>query len=236
LRTLVIILAYNEEKNLPQLLKRLKDEYSQYDYVIVNDASTDSTRDVCRELGFDVIDLPTNLGIGGAFQTGLKYAYYKGYDVALQFDGDGQHSPEDIGLMVSAINNGYNACIGSRFINNEGFQSTFLRRIGITFYSGLIRVLTGYNCSDPISGLKAFDKEAIRYLVKYYPSDYPEPEYIILLKNNHFNITEVPVVMNERCEGQSSITFIKSIYFMVKGTIAVLAATLRKRDRVGLNG
>lgn len=236
MRILVVIPAYNEEKNLPTLLARLKEEFSEYDYVVINDASKDATRAVARSYGFDVIDLPINLGIGGAVQTGLKYAYYNGYDIAVQLDGDGQHNPDDIKLLINEIMQGYNVCIGSRFICNEGFQSTFLRRIGIYFYHLLIKMFTKHVCTDPTSGFRAFDREAIRYFVDYYPTDYPEPEAVVLLSKNSFKIKEVPVVMKEREGGESSITFSKSFYFMIKVTIAIFAASLIKHEREILNG
>ncbi len=236
MRTLVIIPAFNEEKNLPSLLERLSTEFKEYDYVIINDASRDDTRAVARSFGFDVLDLPINLGIGGAVQTGLKYAYYNGYDIAVQLDGDGQHNPGDINRLINEIMQGYNVCIGSRFIDNEGFQSTFLRRIGIYFYHLLIRFFTKQVCTDPTSGFRAFDREAIKYFVEYYPIDYPEPEAVVLLSKNAFKVKEIPVVMHERCGGESSITFNKSFYFMIKVTIAIFAASLIKHEREDLNG
>lgn len=224
-KVLIIIPAYNEESNLQRLLNNIKKLNKNYDILVINDCSKDNTSKICRENNVKVIDLPINLGIGGAVQTGYKYAYYNNYDITIQVDGDGQHNPEFIEALIAEINIGSNFCIGSRFINNQGFQSTLIRRVGIKYFTSLIKLLTGFKITDPTSGFRACDKEVIKYFYEYYPQDYPEPETLVLLKKKHFKITEVPVIMNERMGGTSSISNIKSVYYMIKVTLAILIST-----------
>jgi glycosyltransferase involved in cell wall biosynthesis len=233
MKVLIIIPAYNEEKNLPKLLRELKEKYPVYDVVVINDCSKDNTAKVCMELGIAVVDLPVNLGIGGAVQTGYKFAMYKGYDIAVQVDGDGQHNPEYIELLVDEIKKGSNLCIGSRFIENEGFQSSLTRRAGIKFFSKLIKFVTSQIITDPTSGFRACDKKAIRYFATDYPKDYPEPETIVSASRYNLKISEVPVVMNERKEGKSSITTIKSVYYMIKVSMAIIVVAFSRNRHQG---
>lgn len=225
MKALVIIPAYNEGKNLAKLFKRLIEDCPEYDVVVVNDCSSDSTHNVCKEWGVNVIDLPVNLGIGGAVQSGYRYAQYKGYDAAVQVDGDGQHDPEYINKLFIALEKGANLSIGSRFISGEGFQSSGLRRFGIRYFSGLIYLFTGKRIKDPTSGFRACDREAIHLFAADYPRDYPEPESIVNAVRHNLKVSEVPVIMNPRKEGKSSITNIKSIYYMVKVSLAIIIAS-----------
>lgn len=229
-KVLIIIPAYNEEKNLKSLIEKIRNINNSYDIVVINDCSKDQTNKLCEDIGVEVIDLPINLGIGGAVQTGYKYAYYKNYDIAVQVDGDGQHNAEYIELLVKEIYNGYNFCIGSRFINNEGFQSTLTRRIGIKYFSFLIKLVSGFVITDPTSGFRACDKKVIELFCDYYPQDYPEPETLVMLKKKHFKICEVPVIMNERKDGKSSIFGFKSIYYMIKVTLAVIISVFTLKE------
>lgn len=226
MKVLIIIPAYNEEKNLPNLLSKLQSDCPHYDIVVINDYSTDDTRKVCRDYHVNTIDLPVNLGIGGAVQAGYKYALYHGYDIAVQVDGDGQHNTEYLELLIKEIEKGNNLCIGSRFINKEGFQSTFIRRIGINYFSKLIHFVSRLIVTDPTSGFRACDKQMIAYFAKEYPRDYPEPETVVLAQKKNFKISEVPVIMNEREGGTSSITSMKSIYYMIKVSLAIFIASL----------
>lgn len=225
-KVLLIIPAYNESKSLPKLIKKIKDTGEDYDVLVINDCSTDNTEVVCRELQVNSISLPTNLGIGGAIQTGYKFAFTNDYNIAVQVDGDGQHNPEYIKDLIDEIKSGNNMVIGSRFISGEGFQSSFMRRIGITYFNNLIKLLTGIRITDPTSGFRAVDKKTIEFFKSYYPTDYPEPETIVLLKKNKFNIKEIPVRMNERLEGKSSIDSIKSIYYMIKVSAAIIITAI----------
>ncbi|MCX8131249.1 MAG: glycosyltransferase family 2 protein [Clostridia bacterium] len=228
MKVLIIIPAFNEEKSLTNLFNELNSKCPRYDVVVVNDCSLDKTRKICRDNNVAVIDLPVNLGIGGAVQAGYKYALYNDYDVAIQVDGDGQHNPQYIDTLVGEIGKGFNLCIGSRFIEKEGFQSTFTRRVGIKYFSKLIKLLTGKLITDPTSGFRACDRKVIECFAREYPRDYPEPETIVLATRRNFKISEAPVIMNERDGGRSSITSIKSIYYMIKVSLAIIAASFSK--------
>jgi len=225
MRVLIIIPAYNEEKSLYNLVNDIKFNYKECDILIVNDCSSDNTKKLKFDHNVKRIDLPVNLGIGGAVQTGYKYAYDNGYDIAIQVDGDGQHNSSYLRDLVDEINKGYNLCLGSRYIENEGFQSTALRRVGIKYFSNLIKVVSGELITDPTSGFRACDKEVIKIFATKYPQDYPEPETLVLVKKKGLKIKEIPVVMNEREHGVSSINFKKSIYYMIKVSLAVCLAS-----------
>ena len=226
-KVLIIIPAYNEADNIEQVVDNLILNYPQYDYVVVNDGSSDRTRDVCRERGYQYLNLSINLGIGGAVQTGYKYAKDKGYDVAVQMDGDGQHDISYLEKMLPVLESGEaDIVIGSRFIDKEGFQSSFFRRLGIKFLSNLIWVCTGQRIKDVTSGFRAVNKRFIDIYAKYYPTDYPEPEAIISAIMYRGQIKEDPVVMHERAGGDSSINFLRSIYYMIKVTLAIVVCRI----------
>ena len=183
---------------------------------------------MCRRHGFSYLNLPVNLGIGGAVQTGYRYAYYHGYDIAVQFDGDGQHSASHLEDMVTTlIDTESDMVIGSRFIEKEGFQSSGLRRIGIKYFTGLIKILTGKTITDPTSGMRMVNKKLLEKFTDEYPKDYPEPESVVILSEK-YKVTEIPVVMNEREEGVSSISLKNSVYYMIKVSFAILIARMKK--------
>ena len=213
MKTLVIIPAYNEEEAIVETINNLKKCCDgMVDYVIINDCSKDNTLKKCNENNFNVINLPINLGIGGAVQTGYKYAYRFGYDIAIQMDADGQHDPKYISEIIEKIKAGNDMVIGSRFIEKNGFQSTFVRRIGINLYSKIIKLFTGKVIKDTTSGYRAVNKKIIKIFANNYPVDYPEPETDAFIAKNKFEIFELPMQMKERDTGSSSITPIKSIY------------------------
>ena len=222
-KVLIIIPAYNEEENLPKLTEKLEKMYPQYDYVVINDGSADHTKELCRKEGISVINLPVNLGIGGAVQTGYKYGSENGYDIAVQIDGDGQHDIAYLDKLLEPLrNNSADVVIGSRFIRKEGFQSSRLRRTGIVFLSRLIRLLTGVRVYDVTSGFRAVNRRFVEIYAQDYPSDYPEPEAIVSAIMEGGRVLEVPVVMKERESGTSSINLVRSVYYMIKVTLAVL--------------
>lgn len=223
MKVLIIIPAYNEADGISKLIDNLKENYAQYDYVIINDGSKDHTKKLCKEKDYNVLNLPINLGIGGAVQTGYKYARENDYDIAVQIDGDGQHNPMYIEDMIEQMTQeDADVVIGSRFINKEGFQSSAARRAGINMLSALIKVCTGRRIYDVTSGYRLVNKRFISIFADDYSRDYPEPEAIVTAVMWGGKIVETPVVMNERESGTSSINFRKSFYYMIKVTLAII--------------
>ncbi|HER6125727.1 TPA: glycosyltransferase family 2 protein [Streptococcus pyogenes] len=228
MKKLIIIPAYNESSNIVNTIRTIESDAPDFDYIIIDDCSTDNTLAICQKQGFNVISLPINLGIGGAVQTGYRYAQRCGYDVAVQVDGDGQHNPCYLEKMVEVlVQSSVNMVIGSRFITKEGFQSSFARRIGIKYFTWLIALLTGKKITDATSGLRLIDRSLIERFANHYPDDYPEPETVVDVLVSHFKVKEIPVVMNERQGGVSSISLTKSVYYMIKVTLAILVFRLK---------
>lgn len=235
-KLLVIIPAYNEEDAILQTVADLTAHCPEADYIVVNDCSRDHTRQLLREHHIQYLDLPLNLGIGGGIQTGYKYAVEHGYDITVQFDGDGQHRAECIAPLIRPILDGEaDMCVGSRFLpidgQKKGFQSSAMRRVGIGFLSGLIRLCTGHTIHDATSGFRACGRELTAAFADSYAQDYPEPEAIITALITGYRVVEVPVEMNERQGGVSSINAWKSIYYMIKVSLAVLLAGIRLSGR-----
>ena len=227
IKCLIIIPAYNEAENIEKVIDNLITHYPQYDYVIVNDGSTDATGQICAKKHYQVLHLPINMGIGGAVQTGYRYAFENDYDIAVQIDGDGQHDVAFLEKMIRYMQEEQADCvIGSRFVDREGFQSSGLRRIGIQFLSVLGWLLTGVRVRDITSGYRLVNRRFIRIFAQDYPSDYPEPEAMVIAAVHGGRIKEYPVVMRERENGTSSITFKRSVYYMVKVTLAMLIRRL----------
>lgn len=238
-KVLLVIPAYNEEETIVNTVQKIRDARFpsglDVDYIVINDGSNDSTETLCRENHIPCVSLVQNLGIGGAVQTGYIYALMgeNEYDIAVQFDGDGQHDIASLETLVAPIVEGRcDLTLGSRFIDNSSaFHSTALRRAGIRYLSFLIRLVTGRKLADVTSGYRAAGRKAIEYLSRNYPLDYPEPESLVLLCRQGFTVCEVPVNMFERSGGQSSIRSFRSIYYMLKVTMAVLCAAMRKGER-----
>ncbi len=229
MKKLVIIPAYNESESIEKTVQDIVEHALGFDYVIINDCSTDNTREICEQRGFNIINLPINLGIGGAVQTGYRYAYENNYDIAVQVDGDGQHDAAFLNCMAEALEKEKaDMLIGSRFIEKEGFQSSLARRIGIVYFTGLIKLLTGTTITDPTSGLRMIGKDVIRIFANDYPKDYPEPESVVAILKQGKKVKEIPVIMRERQGGTSSIKLKKSIYYMIKVTLAILVESIRK--------
>lgn len=227
-KKLIIIPAYNESTNLIHVVQDIERYAEDFDYVIINDCSKDDTEQICKDHGFNYVNLPINLGIGGAMQTGYKYARAYDYDIALQFDGDGQHDASYIDVLLQTMEEKQaDMVIGSRFIMKEGFQSSFTRRLGIRFFEMLIRFITGKHITDATSGFRVVNKKIINDFCEYYPTDYPEPESIVSIIRNHYKIVEAPVIMKERIGGTSSIVNVKAVYYMIKVTLAILIDKLK---------
>ena len=227
MKKLVIIPAYNEEASIVNTVQDILDHAPGFDYVVINDCSKDRTLQRCRENGLNVINLPVNLGIGGGIQTGYRYAVEHGYDVAVQFDGDGQHDASYLQAMADRLErDDLDMVIGSRFIENEGFQSTGLRRFGINFFKFLIKLLYGGTITDATSGMRMCSRRVMEEFSVAYPQDYPEPETVARLLRKKYKVREIPVVMRERSAGTSSINPAKSVYYMIKVSLAILVERL----------
>ena len=229
MKKLVIIPSYNESESIVNTVRNIQKKAPEFDYIVINDCSKDATLEVLKENNINHLNLPVNLGIGGAVQTGYKYALEKGYDVAVQVDGDGQHDPKYLSnLLKCLIEEKADMVIGSRFIENQGFQSTFMRRIGIVYFTRLIRALTGKTITDPTSGFRMAGRDVIRMFATQYPKDYPEPESIVTLLKNDMKVLEVPVRMKERQGGESSIKMTNSVYYMIKVSLAILVENSKR--------
>ena len=234
LKTLVIIPCYNEEETIKAVIERLHSAYPQADYLVVNDCSTDSSASILAENGYNHINLPVNLGIGGGVQSGYLYAIAHNYDITVQMDGDGQHNPEYLSHIIEPVASGQlDMCIGSRFITKEGFQSGLLRRIGIRFLSFLIQILTGAKVRDVTSGFRACNRKLTAFYAHNYAQDYPEPEAIISAVTGGYKVGEVPVIMEERQGGVSSIQALQGVYFMLKVSLSLIVYRLILSSRKG---
>ena len=226
-KVLVIIPAYNESENIERVVDNLTANFSQYDYVVVNDCSKDDTEQICRRRGYNYISFPVNLGIGGGVQCGYLYAVQNDYDYAVQMDGDGQHNPEYIAkLLEPLIKDELDMAVGSRFIERQGFQTSFMRRFGINIIRGVIKLSCGLTMTDTTSGFRATNKEANLLFSNDYAHDYPEPEAIVTAKLSGLRVGDVPVIMEERQGGVSSINTMRSVYYMIKVTLAILICRL----------
>lgn len=230
MKKLAIIPAYNEEGNIEKTVRDIEQNAPGFDYVIINDCSTDRTLSICHKNGYNVVNLPVNLGIGGGVQTGYLYAWRNGYDVAVQFDGDGQHTASFLNIMAEHLTkNDLDMVIGSRYITKDGFQSSGMRRLGIRYFTGLIRLLTGKRITDPTSGMRMVNRSVIELFAKDYPKDYPEPESVTTILRRKKKVEEIPVVMNAREAGVSSISPVNAVYYMIKVTAAVVVAAIRHK-------
>ena len=231
-KILIIIPAYNESENIEKVVDNLTQNYPQYDYLVVNDCSTDNTEEIIKRRGYNYVSLPANLGIGGGVQTGYLYAVQNGYDIAIQMDGDGQHDPAYIEKLIAPIVAGEaDITIGSRSIDKTGFQTSFRRRLGISIISLVIRMCCGVKATDTTSGFRASTSEVNKFFSLNYAQDYPEPEAIVAASLNGFRIQDVAVVMNERMGGASSINAKRSIYYMIKVSLALIICRIGTKKR-----
>ena len=227
-RLLIVIPAFNEEENIVRVVDDLTRRFPQYDYVVVNDGSRDKTAALCRAHGYRLIDLPVNLGLAGAFQTGLRYAADNGYDCAMQLDADGQHRPEYIPAMLEELEDGADIVIGSRFLTVK--KPKTLRMVGSYIISWSIRLTTGRAICDPTSGMRLFNRAMVEEFAQNLNYG-PEPDTISYLIKNGAAVKEVQVEMGERIAGHSYLTMMKSVQYMVKMAISILLIQwFRKRD------
>lgn len=228
---LVIVPAYNEEDSIEGVIRDLKDNFSSGDIVVINDGSNDNTSRNAKDLGVTVIDLPYNLGIGGAIQTGFLYALVNSYDVAIQFDGDGQHLADEIPKILDPhLQTGADLVVGSRFLSESGFTSSMQRMIGSKVLSFIISSLIGKKITDTTSGFRVYGKRAIERFSSIYPEDYPEVETLFLAHKMGLTIEEVPSEIRSRAVGKSSITTFEAVYYMIKVVLAIFVDLLKKFD------
>lgn len=230
MKVLIIIPAYNEQDNISSTIRDIQTHFPEADYLVVNDCSIDDTEAILQQEDANYISLPCNLGIGGGVQSGYLYAYQHDYDIAVQFDGDGQHDARYLRALIQPICTGVaDYVVGSRFINKEGFQSTGLRRIGITFLSFLLKCLGRVDVRDVTSGMRAVNRRFIKEFAYHYAQDYPEPEALLAAALSHARICEIPVEMRERSNGSSSITPIRSLYYMIKVSLALFIVRISRK-------
>ncbi|MBF0386522.1 MAG: glycosyltransferase family 2 protein [Candidatus Omnitrophica bacterium] len=235
MKVIAIIPAYNEAGNIARVVREVLALPGAVVPLVINDGSLDDTAECARSAGARVISLPFNLGIGGAVQAGYRYAAEHDFAVAVQVDGDGQHDVNFLVAIIQPVLEGQaDMVIGSRFLSQSGgFRSSFSRRMGIAFFRVLIRVLTGFAASDPTSGFRACGRKLIKVYGGYYPVDFPEPEAIVVARRLGARLMEVPVEMRARLAGKSSIGRLKSPYYMIKVTAAILLHMLKDRKVYG---
>jgi glycosyltransferase involved in cell wall biosynthesis len=222
LRGLVIVPAFNERQSVGKLAHRLQRALPHFDVLVIDDGSTDDTlRQVPAHTA--VVSLPFNLGIGGAMQTGFRYAALHGYDVAIQVDGDGQHRPGEVRRLVDhLIQSNSDMVVGSRFLGDGRYKQSVSRSVGIGILSTIIRLLSGLPITDCTSGFRVINRRVIQAFAHWYPDDYPEPEVILLLHRSGFRITELGVKMRQRRAGMTSIPLMRGLFYVLKVSTALL--------------
>jgi len=231
-RLLVIIPALNEEASLPYVIGQIQAAAPQADILVINDGSRDHTAQVAAQAGAFVVTLPYNLGIGAARQTGFQFACQGGYSYVIEVDGDGQHDPNEMGEILGPLFTGEaDVVAGARYIEDRGYITPWLRRLGIIILASLISAAVRRRVTDPTSGFRASNRKAIEACAESYPADYPEPESVVQFWKAGLRMKEVPVTMNARYGGQSSITPFRSFYYMVKVILAILLNLLRESPK-----
>jgi len=229
-RRMAIVPAFNEEGSIAAVVGELLAYDRGLRVVVVDDGSTDRTAEVARASGAKVISLPFNLGIGGAVQTGFRYAWEQGFDVAVRADGDGQHDPAELdAILRPVLADEADVAVGSRFIGGDGYRSSRSRRAGIRLLAWIVSALTRQRITDPTSGFQAANRLGIRLFAADYPHDYPEAEATVMVFKHRLRLQEVPVKMRARESGRSSITTVRSVYYMVKVVLAIFVALFRRK-------
>ena len=229
-RRVAIVPAYNEEESIGRVVDELRAFDEGLEVLVVDDGSTDGTAEIARARGARVVSLPFNLGIGGAVQTGFRYAWEHDCDVAVRVDGDGQHAPAELDAVLAPVLSGEaDVVVGSRFIGGDGYRSSRSRRVGIRLLALSVSALTRQRITDPTSGFQAANRKGIRLFAADYPHDYPEAEAAVMVAKHALRLCEVPVAMRARETGQSSITAVRSVYYMVKVVLAIFVALFRRK-------
>jgi glycosyltransferase involved in cell wall biosynthesis len=231
MRGIAIVPALNEETAIAQVINEIRAYDPELEIVVIDDGSPDRTAQVARAAGAHVLRLPFNLGIGGAVQTGFRYAYENGFELAVRVDGDGQHDPAQLSAVVDPVIRGdADIVVGSRYLGRggEGYRSTAPRRIGIRILAGVVSLLTRQRITDPTSGFQALNRKAITLFAVDYPHDYPEVEALVLLQRHRLRLNEVPIAMRPRAGGRSSIRTLHSAYYMVKVLLALFVGSFRR--------
>ena len=229
MKILIIVPAYNEAASLPGVIQDLREHIPAADVLVVNDGSYDTTALVAKQLGVPVLDLPFNLGIGGAVQAGFLYAERNAYDITVQFDGDGQHLASEIKKLLEPLESKQvDLVVGSRFLAIGGYKAPVFRKMGIGIFSFVLSRIMGITVTDSTSGFRAVNSRAIQFFSHNYPDDYPEVEALVLLHKVGLRMAEVPVAMRERTGGKSSITPIRSLYYMTKVLMAIFIDLMKK--------
>ena len=231
LRRVAIVPAYNEEGAVARVIDELRAFDPGLEVVVVDDGSSDGTAEAARARGARVLQLPFNLGIGGAVQTGFRYAWEHDFDLAVRLDGDGQHDPAELGALLEPILAGTaDVVVGSRFAaQSDGYRSSRTRRVGIRLLAWIVSALTRQRLTDPTSGFQAANRLGIRLFAADYPHDYPEVEAAVMVFKHELRMCEVPVAMRARESGRSSITALQSVYYMVKVSLAMVVALFRRK-------
>ena len=229
LKRIAIVPALNEEETVGRVIGEIGDFDPGFDVVVVDDGSVDATTAVARAAGVRVLRLPFNLGIGGAMQTGFRFAFERGYDIAVQIDGDGQHDPGELPKILGPVLAGEaDLCVGSRFTGTGQYRSSFVRRIGIKIFAGVVSAVVGQKVTDTTSGFRAVNRRGIALFAADYPHDYPEVEATVMCFKHKLRLREVPVEMRERGGGASSITAFRSVYYMTKVLLAIFVGLFRR--------
>ena len=231
MRTIALVPAFNEQDSIAEVIGELRAYDAAMEILVIDDGSHDRTAEVARTAGARVLCLPFNLGIGGAVQTGFRYAHGHRFDLVVRVDGDGQHDPTQLAAVIAPVVRGEaNIAVGSRYLmpRESGYRSSVPRRLGIRILSRVVSLLTRQRITDPTSGFQALDRKAITLFAADYPHDYPEVEAIVLVVRHRLKLVEVPIKMRPRAAGQSSIGLLSSVYYMVKVLLALFVGTFRR--------
>jgi glycosyltransferase involved in cell wall biosynthesis len=229
-KTIAIIPAFNEQDAIGIVIDELAAFDPAVDVLVVDDASHDATAERARQRGARVVTLPFNLGIGGAVQTGFRYAAENGYELAIRVDGDGQHDPAELRPLLDMVREGRaDMCIGSRFVDAGGYRSSVTRRVGIRILARTVSLLTAQRVTDTTSGFQVLNRKAIELFAADYPHDYPEVEAAVMAHKNRLRLAECPVQMRERAAGRSSIRGLRTVYYMAKVMLAIVIGSLRRK-------